>query len=33
VNGRASIRFVHARDPDGKMYPDDHLDVDQLVPL
>ena len=33
AQGRATVRFLHARDPDGKTYPDEHLDIAQLVPL
>jgi hypothetical protein len=31
--GRATVHFLHARDSAGKGYPDEHLSVDQLIPL
>ena len=33
VRGRATVRFVHARDAQGNRYPDEHLDISQLTPL
>ena len=33
VRGQATVRFVHARDAEGKVYPDEHLSIDQLVPV
>ena len=31
--GVATVRFVHARDPDGHAYPVERLSVSQLTPL
>ena len=33
VRGRATVRFLHAKDAQGDSYPDEHLDVSVLTPL
>jgi hypothetical protein len=33
ANGRATVKFLHARDAEGNEYPDEHLSIEQLVPL